>query len=292
LCDDLEDARALIQRALGESIALCYDLAPDLWPVWVDRGQLQQVVLNLALNARDAMGDGGSFTLRARNQPLDASRSELRHERPGEYVTLAVSDTGSGMDEATRARVFEPFFTTKPAGRGTGLGLAMVFGALKQLGGFVEVHSQLHVGSTFTLWFPRAAGEPIRSRRPSAAPARTAARVLLVEDNPAVANVARRVLQAAGHSVRVSGDPHEALRMWREEPADVLVTDVEMPGMSGLQLRQRLCADTPDLRTLFVTGHSTARLDVDAHDGRTAIVLKPFSREELLVELARLLSAP
>ena len=291
LRDDLEEAKGLIQRALGESVVLCYDFDAELWPVFVDRGQVQQVVLNLALNSRDAMPDGGTFTLLARNQFLDGVNAELRHERPGEYVTLAVMDTGTGMDEATRARVFEPFFTTKPAGRGTGLGLAMVFGAMKQLGGFVEVRSQLRSGTTFTLWFPRAASEPTRSRRPQSAAPRAPARLLLVEDNPAVANVARRILQSAGHQVRVSGDPHEALRMWKEDPADVLVTDVEMPGMSGVQLRERLYADTPELRTLFVTGHSTEHLDIDAHEGRSAIVLKPFSREELLAALARLLRA-
>jgi two-component system cell cycle sensor histidine kinase/response regulator CckA len=289
LKSDVEESTGLIDRALGDRIVAHYAFEENAWPVRVDHGQIQQILLNLALNARDAMPEGGTLTFSIRNETLDPEHAELRDERPGEYVTLTVTDTGIGMDPATQARVFEPFFTTKPPGRGTGLGLAMVFGSMKQSGGFIKVKSQPRMGSSFTLWFPRASEEPTRSAPPGTAPPRARARVLLVEDNPAVAAVAKRILESAGYAVRVREDPREALQVWQAEPADVLVTDVEMPGMSGIQLRERLCQTTPDLRTLFITGHSSEPLDVFAQDKGSAVVMKPFSRNELLAALAQLL---
>jgi CheY-like chemotaxis protein len=194
------------------------------------------------------------------------------------------------MDEATRSRAFEPFFTTKAPGRGTGLGLAMVFGSMKQCGGFVEVQSRPRAGTTFTLWFPRAMQEPSRPVEIARDPPRATARVLLVEDNEPVANVARRILESAGYSVRVTLDPNQALNMWLAEPADVLVTDVEMPGMTGIRLSERLREHTPALRTLFITGHSTERIDLNVHPGRSAVVMKPFRRNELLLALEDVLA--
>lgn len=287
---DVHEARSLLQRAVGDRVVLRCDIAPGAWPVLVESGQIQQVLLNLALNARDAMPEGGTLTLSVRNVHLDPIQAEALHERAGDYVALSVSDTGIGMDETVRARAFEPFFSTKAAGHGTGLGLAMVFGAMKQCSGFVRVRSEPQAGATFTLWFPRAVQPEFPSQAPTyEAPGRSG-RVLLVEDNPAVADVATRILESAGYSVRNSHDPREGLEMWRSEPADVLITDVEMPGMSGIRLRERVRAITSDLRTLFITGHSTEQIDLSADPGRCAVVMKPFRRQELLVTLANLLS--
>jgi two-component system, cell cycle sensor histidine kinase and response regulator CckA len=290
LARDLEESKGLIQRALGDRVSMRFELGSGVWPVFVDSGQVQQVLLNLALNARDAMPEGGTLLLSVSNRSLGAAEAQQRNERPGDYVTLRVMDTGIGMDEATRSRAFEPFFTTKPPGRGTGLGLAMVFGSMKQCGGFVEVQSQPRAGTTFTLWFPRATQSQPPQVEVVRDPPRASARVLLVEDNVAVATVATRILESAGYSVRVTLDPTQALKMWAAEPADVLVTDVEMPGMTGIRLSERLREHTPELRTLFITGHSTERIDLSAHAGRSVIVMKPFRRGELLHALAQVLA--
>ncbi|HKU41963.1 MAG TPA: response regulator, partial [Polyangiales bacterium] len=289
LARELEECKPLFQRALGEGVALRIELDPDVDPVRVDSGQLQQILLNLALNARDAMPDGGSFTLRASNRQLSDGAAQHISERAGDYVTLRVMDTGSGMDEATRRKAFEPFFTTKPLGRGTGLGLSMVFGAMKQCGGFVELESQPRVGSTFTLWFPRAIRPAQQEPEHSSEPPRATASVLLVEDNEAVASVATRILESAGYSVRTTHVPEQALRICQTAPPDVLITDVEMPGMSGVKLSALLREREPELPVLYITGHSTERIELGEPDARTAIVMKPFRRSELLLALAELL---
>jgi CheY-like chemotaxis protein len=283
----VEVSKSLIRRALGDRIATHFELAPELWPVRVDSGQVQQILLNLALNARDAIPQGGSLSLRAQNTVLTPTEANARNERAGEYVALRVIDSGTGMDEATRMRVFEPFFTTKPIGAGTGLGLAMVFGSMKQCGGFVEVASRPGAGATFTLWFPRAAEAPAPPAAAISGPPRASGSVLLVEDNPAVANVAKLILESAGYAVLVTQDAERALDMWRAAPADVLITDIEMPGMSGMRLAERLREFTPNLRTLFITGHSNEQIEETA--GRSAVVMKPFRRQELLVAVAKLL---
>ena len=288
--EDLQMARSLLERALGDRVALHYDIAPGAWPVVVESGQIQQVLLNLALNARDAMPEGGSLSMSVRNVELDPMQAEAFHERSGDYVALSVTDTGIGMDESIRSRAFEPFFTTKAPGRGTGLGLAMVFSAMKQCSGFVQMRSEPQAGTTFTLWFPRAAQQPALPLAAADATPVAVGRVLLVEDNPAVADVATRIIESAGYVVRRTHDPTQALEIWRNDPADILVTDVEMPGLSGIRLSERLRAITPDLRTLFITGHSTEQIDLDAHPGRSAIVMKPFRRQELLTTLAKLLA--
>jgi two-component system cell cycle sensor histidine kinase/response regulator CckA len=285
LADDLEVSKHLIQRALGDRITTRYELEPGLWPVRVDSGQIQQVLLNLALNARDAMPDGGTFALVVRNQRLSELDAKRRGERQGEYVKVQVVDTGLGMDEATCARAFEPFFTTKGLGRGTGLGLAMVFGTMKQFGGFVEVHSVPGAGSTFTLWFPRSQEDVTRATSVRPKSGNGSGSVLLVEDNVAVAQVAKLILESLGYSVRLTHDPHEALNLWRSQPADLLVTDVEMPGMSGVLLRERLAEHDPELRTLFITGHSNEQL---AAQPRSAALMKPFRRTDLQRALSEL----
>jgi PAS domain S-box-containing protein len=289
LADDIADSKDLIARALGDHIVSTYDLAADAWPVCVGAGQVQQMLLNLALNARDAMPEGGSFVVETRNVSLSDGEAQRRNERPGDYVQLRVTDTGIGMDEVTAKRAFEPFFTTKAPGRGTGLGLAMVFGSMKQCGGFAELRSSPSAGTTFSLWFPRSLPKTVPPAAPVREPPRLNARILLVEDNVSVAAVTRRTLEAAGYVVRVAHDPNEALTIWNAEPADVLVTDVEMPGMSGARLCERIREVTPELRTLFITGHSSEHIDLQDHGGRSVVVMKPFRRDDLVFAVARLL---
>lgn len=292
LTEEIDESITLVQRALGSKIVTHLEHGPDLWPVYVDNGQIQQMLLNLALNARDAMPYGGEFTLRTRNAQLTTDEVSLHGIPPGNYVALSVADTGIGMDEVTRSRAFEPFYTTKTEGRGTGLGLAMVFAAMKQCGGFVHLHSSPGVGSTFELWFPRAAQDPPKAIERIDRPMRLRARVLLVDDNSSICTVIKRLLAGAGCTVQIVSDPLEALAIWRASPADVLVTDVEMPSMSGVELSERLRETTPELRTLFITGHSSERLDLQVRSGRCSVVMKPFRADELVRALASLLEYP
>ena len=289
--DDLELAKNLILRALGDRTVLHIELAQGLWPVYVDSGQIQQVLLNLALNARDAMPEGGSFTITARNATLDVDEARHRGVSYGDYVTIAVTDTGTGMTEDTRRRAFEPFFTTKTLGQGTGLGLAMVFGCMQNCGGFVDLQSKLGAGSTFTLWFPRSRLEQAEPEAAAQPPQRATASALLVEDNAAVSQVATIILRSAGYAVRVAHEPNQAIELWKAMPADVLITDVDMPGMSGVKLCEQLRRHTPGLRTLFITGQAHEQLEA-APDDRTAILSKPFRRHELLLVLEQLLRSP
>ncbi len=289
LADALIDIAPLLRRAAGDLVTVHVD-ADDRWPVRGDAAQLQQVLINLALNARDAMPDGGTLTVTTRHRRLAAVDAARHRVEPGDHVVLEVTDTGVGMDEATLGRAFEPFFTSKPDGRGSGLGLAMVFGAMRQTRGFVEVTSRPGEGATFSLWFPRAADEAVAPAPGRPAPVVARARVLLVEDDPAVAKVARRILVSAGYPVREAASGPAALAAWAAEPAEVLVTDVRMPGMSGVALAEQLRARAPGLPTLFVTGHSTEDIELSDRAAPSLFLMKPFTRDELLGALARLLA--
>jgi PAS domain S-box-containing protein len=288
LADEIGQASPLLLRALGESIRLRTSCVPNLPRVRVNGSQIQQILLNLALNARDAMGAGGELRLDASTEVLDANEASQRGVAPGPYAVIRATDTGVGMDESTRARAFDPFFTTKEPGDGTGLGLAMVFSAIRKAGGFVNVHSEPGVGSSFELWFPSATSEAELRAPEREATSPSNASVLLVEDNPSVSKVVKTMLEGAGYRVRVANTPNEALAAWKEHPADVLVTDVVMPALSGVALREKLLETTPDLKTLYITGYSPERLDLQPEWGRTAVVLKPFHDDQLLPALAKL----
>jgi CheY-like chemotaxis protein len=247
------------------------------------------MLLNLALNARDAMLQGGTLSITARSQSLAPEEATKRQVQPGAYVVLAVRDTGVGMDAATLLRIFEPFFTTKEAGMGTGLGLCMVFGAMKQCGGFVEASSELGRGSCFQLWFPRVP-PPLEPAADRAGGSERALHVLLVEDSEPVLKLATAMLNSAGHRVRVAASGAEALARWSEEPADVLVTDVVMPQMSGVTLAQDLRRQVPSLPVLFITGYLPDRVGLAAQSAHSAVVMKPFQRRELLAALDALVT--
>ena len=294
----VRNAEKLLRRLIGEHIAMEAVLDPALGAVKADPTQLEQVIVNLAVNARDAMPQGGRLLLQTRNAQLDTGyTSEHSMVQPGEYVQLAVSDTGLGMDEQTKARLFEPFFTTKELGKGTGLGLSTVYGIVKQSGGYIWVYSELGCGTTFKVYLPlveAAATVDVPAPAPEAAP-RGSETVLLVEDEPALRAVARRVLQRQGYAVleAADGDAALALVATHQGPLDLLVTDVVMPGLSGRDLADRLTAARPDLRVLFVSGYSGEAL---AHHGildpDLAYLEKPFNPDALAIKVREVLDRP
>lgn len=265
----------ILRRLLREDIHVRMDLASALPVVRMDRGQLDQIVINLACNARDAMPRGGTLTFTTGVEALDG--------KP--HVVLSVADTGDGMDDATRARVFEPFFTTKPPDRGTGLGLATVYGIIAQNQGRIEVESELGRGTRFVAWLPAATAEEIaqeKAARPLCSRPVLGTRVLVVEDERAVRRLVRRALEANGHRVLEAADGDEALYLARTaaEPIELLVTDVVMPKLSGPELAERLRADLPGLRVLFMSGHPGDALACGLGEG-LAWIEKPFTPDEL-----------
>ncbi len=282
LNDLIKNLSRMLRRLIGEDLALTAELADGLGAVRVDPGQVEQVLVNLAVNARDAMPDGGRLTIRTENVEMTDS-GELPD---GRYVLIEVVDTGSGMDAATLARVFEPFFTTKARGKGTGLGLATVYGIVRQSGGQVAVSSTLGTGTTFRIHLPRVDSpvEPSRAAPPVALPAAGTETVLVAEDEQIVRVLIRKVLEQAGYTVLLAGGGAEALQLAERHtgPIHLLVTDVVMPGMSGRELARRLLERRPDTKVLYVSGY--ADVAVERHgvlDPGTAFMQKPFSPSAL-----------
>jgi len=291
----LQGAEKLLRRLLPESIVLTLNLAPRLRTVRVDPAQLEQVIFNLAVNARDAMPDGGALTLRTADRQVDA-RFARNHPpmTPGAYVLISVADTGCGMDEETQRHIFDPFFTTRSESGGTGLGLATVYGIVKQSLGFVWVESRVGRGSTFDVYLPGldAPPEPVRS---SEAPERAnggTGTVLLVEDDPGVRGVLKAYLGESGYNVLEADGPGSALLIAEsyEKPIDLLLTDVVMPHLSGPQLATRLSGLRPGMAVLFVTGHvEDERVRESILQAGGHYLRKPFSRTELNRKVRELL---
>jgi len=250
----------MLRRLIGEDVRIVMLPAPKIGRVRADPGQLEQVLVNLAVNARDAMPKGGTLTIETSNVDLDRDYAGRRSVvLPGQYVMLAVTDTGCGMDEATRRRVFEPFFTTKEVGRGTGLGLSTVYGIVKQSGGYVWVYSEPGQGTTFKIYLPSIDEEISSSEGQTAQVAVGGAEVvLLVEDDEGVRALGRRILERYGYTVLEARDGHDALRIAGQYPQriDVLVTDMVMPELSGREVYQRLSPARPGLRVLYVSGYT------------------------------------
>jgi signal transduction histidine kinase len=277
------DLEKMLDRLIGEDVELTVLPRPDLGSVRVDPGQMEQVIMNLVVNARDAMPKGGQLRIETANADLDATYAAT-HEpvKPGRYVMLAVSDDGVGMDETTRARVFEPFFTTKPAGEGTGLGLATVYGIVKQSGGYIWVYSEPGRGTTFRLYFPRALERPEPEETEAAPPADLRGRetVLVVEDQELLRGVVRESLERFGYHVLEATDGEAALAVVEAHAAeiDLVLTDVVMPHMNGVDLAARLRATRPGLRVLFMSGYTQ---DMVARHGLlepgTLLLEKPFT---------------
>ncbi len=280
------DVERMLQRTIGEHIRLETHLDPGLGQVLADRGQIEQIVMNLAVNARDAMPEGGRLVVETANLVLsEAVVLGTTDAAPGAYSVLAVSDTGTGMDAATRARIFEPFFTTKDVGKGTGLGLATVYGIVRQSNGHIWGYSEPNRGTTFKIYFPHATpAAPVEaSERPERA-ATGDETILLVEDADALREVAVRVLTGCGYHVLAARDPVHAEAIAAAFPAVIhlLLTDVVMPGASGTELAASLGASRPEMSVLFTSGYARAGVSrAGALPPDVDFLEKPFSPEQL-----------
>jgi signal transduction histidine kinase/CheY-like chemotaxis protein len=281
------DIEKMLHRLIGEDISLSTHLDPHLALISADPGQLEQVLLNLAVNARDAMPNGGALTIATDNADLSAEHAD-RHlgAAPGKYIMLAVTDTGTGMTKEVQQRLFEPFYTTKGAGKGTGLGLATVHGIVKQLGGDVYVYSEVGHGTTFKVYFPYLTTTP---ETVAVAPEhreapRGSETILLAEDDDALRSLGARVLGAFGYKVLVARTGAEALRIVasHDGPIDLVATDVVMPEMSGSQLVAEVLKARPGIRVLFMSGYTDDEvMRRGVIDGQTAFLQKPFTPDML-----------
>lgn len=285
------DLKKLLDRMIGEHVALNVTLNPGPTFVFADKGQIEQVIINLVVNARDAMEGSrdAAVGLRTYCTSLDAQKAlELRCETPGTYCVVEVTDRGMGIEPEYLELIFEPFFTTKDVGKGTGLGLSTVYGIARQNGGFVSVSSVVGEGSTFSLFLPeveapaeKAPAASQRTRESEDAAART---ILVVEDEAAIRQLVVRVLERAGYRVLSAGDPSEALRILAEEPAvELLLTDLMLPQMSGKELAGRAQAMQPNLRVVLMSGYADEQMELDV-----PYLEKPFTPKELLTKLAEL----
>ena len=301
LHDVAADMSSLLHRVLGEDTPLVIASRPGVGVVRADRGQLEQVLMNLAVNARDAMPRGGRLTIEIARVTLDEAYSRLHaNAPPGPYALLAVTDTGVGMDAETRAHLFEPFFTTKPPGKGTGLGLATVYGIVKQSGGFIWVYSEPGEGTTFKIYLPSVTGDAVAlaartdaSQRPVTGTSQGTETVLLVEDETVVRSTMRRFLEAAGYAVLEAGDGLEALAVAGDRPdteIHILVTDIVMPRLKGHELAARFHALRPRARVLFTSGH-TGQAIADALPAGAALLAKPFTPDALTRKVREVLDA-
>ncbi|MBI5069122.1 MAG: PAS domain S-box protein [Deltaproteobacteria bacterium] len=286
--EHLAGSRSTLVRLIGSDVRLTFAVPADTWPVVVDPSQLDQVLMNLVVNARDAMPRGGNLRIETGNVVVEPGPALRPDRQAGEYVRISVIDDGAGMDAETLAHVFEPFFTTKGEGRGTGLGLATVYGIVSQAGGFLDVESAPDRGSAFHVHLPRSAG-PVEPPAEEGARARPGTgTVLLVEDDPAVRQTATRMLAVLGYEVLAASTPEEALALCREPSRriDLLLSDVVMPGMRGPELRERVELLRPGLPTVFMSGHAAdGVLPPGPGSGRVCFLQKPFTGSDLSARL-------
>jgi two-component system, cell cycle sensor histidine kinase and response regulator CckA len=293
----IADTAGLLRRVIGEDVVLLTRLDPAIGCVHADPGQLHQVLMNLAVNARDAMPEGGRLTIETANVDLDAPAPRTFGDvPPGEYVMLAVSDTGCGMDAATQAHIFEPFFTTKEATKGTGLGLSTVYGIVQQSGGHIWVYSEPERGSVFKVYLPRvaAASPPVSAPPAPATATRGSETVLLVEDDEQVRTLMVGALQSCGYRVLEASDGIQALLAvgQHDGPLDLLVTDVVLPGMSGRDVAAHVAGLRPDVAVLYVSGYADhAAVQHGLLDATSALLQKPFTPLALARKVRQALDA-
>ncbi len=291
----VRDVEHLLRRTIGERIALRAVLDPSLRSVLADRGQIEQVLVNLAVNARDAMPGGGALTVDTSNIEVDTDYAAMHPGlTEGPHVQVRVSDSGSGMSRETLERAFEPFFTTKAEGEGTGLGLATVYGIVQQTGGSIRLYSEEGLGTTVTILLPAVdgEGEPIPAQTPEAQPAASGT-ILLVEDEAALRDVTERILLRAGYRVLVADSGQRALEIAQVEPRiDLLLTDVVMPQMGGQEVAERLRAERPGLKILFMSGYAQPFVEAQGEMGPVDLVPKPFTARNLTDRVGDLLRNP
>jgi PAS domain S-box-containing protein len=295
--EQLHGLTELLRRTLGSHVVLETLLAPDLWPVLMDPGHLEQVVINLSVNARDAMPKGGTLSISTKNVNVDEAYAGINPGlKPGRHVELKVADSGTGMDKTTMEHLFEPFFTTKPAGKGTGLGLATIYGIVKQLEGHVSVYSEVGRGTTVTVLIP--ATEQLAPVKAPTAAVRHESRtgvVLVVEDYPELRELIEETLKLHGYRVLSAPDGGAALTLAREHPGeiDIVLTDIVMPNMLGPDLAAQMKLENPNLRVLFMSGHAQpAFAGVAALPPGVQLLQKPFMAAELLDKLNEVLASP
>lgn len=298
LNDIVENMNKMLCRLIGEDIQLLTILGPDLWPVKVDPGQIEQVLMNLAVNGRDAMPRGGKLTIETANKELDEDYAR-RHVavKPGPYVLLAVSDNGCGMDKETQSHLFEPFFTTKEQGKGTGLGLSTVYGIIKQSGGNIWAYSELRQGTSFKIYLPTVE-EEVETYKTAALPPPPPGgteTILLVEDEGAVRTMISKVLQSGGYTVLEAQHGVEALRVCKKHkgPIHLMISDVIMPQMSGRELAGRLALRLPEMRVLYISGYpDNAIIHHGVLETGTAFLQKPFTLNALEYKVREVLDGP
>jgi two-component system cell cycle sensor histidine kinase/response regulator CckA len=291
------EGASLLRRLIGEKIEVRVVAAPNLRVALADPTQIEQVLMNLCLNARDAMPDGGRLILETQNSEIDAEYCRLHpYARPGGYILLVVSDTGVGMDAETTTRVFEPFFTTKETGKGTGLGLATVYGIVKQHGGFIHLYSEPGKGTTFRIYIPAggAAAEPRGARRDEQIPKGTET-ILLAEDNEGLREAAKEMLERLGYRVVPASNGTEAVQIFTDNPGqfDLIILDVVMPKMTGPAAFSQMTAVRPDLRFIFSSGYTAEGASLTPMTQQGASILqKPYSLKSLAQTVRAILDSP
>ena len=296
LNDVVVDICKLLPRLLGEDIEVVLGLEEDLKNIYADRGQIEQALMNLAVNARDAMPRGGKLTIETQTVELDAQYSRMKAGEiaAGKYIMLAISDTGIGMSLEVQAQIFEPFFTTKEVGKGTGLGLDSVYGTVRQSGGFIWVYSEPEKGSTFKLYFPaiEASGDAVKSKAAATPEAGGSEEVLLVEDEPTLRELTSAFLQSKGYRVLEASNGVQALELCRMHTSiAVLVTDVVMPELGGPALAAYATKMVPNLKVVFMSGYTDRAMDQKVLEGGTEFLQKPFSFDTLARTIRRALDA-
>ncbi|SPF50529.1 putative Histidine kinase [Syntrophobacter sp. SbD1] len=295
LNDTISGMLNMLRRLIGEDIDLSWQPGLDLWKVKIDPSQVDQILANLAVNARDAISGVGAITLRTENVVIDDSnRAETPEFISGQYVLLTVSDTGTGMSKEVRENIFEPFFTTKELGKGTGLGLSTVYGIVKQNDGFIYVASELAKGTTFQIYLPRFEAEnaQVPSGEATGKPPTGTETILLVEDDESILDLTKVILEELGYTVLAASTPKQAIHLVEEHPGDIhlLITDVVMPEMNGRELAKQLGAIRPNLKCLYMSGYTT---DVMAHRGildeGVGFIQKPFLSYDLAAKVRQVL---